>query len=122
MNREIIRIENNIVSVPVSGKIRMTAFEIASLFEVYTQTVNVNIKAILKSDIVKVDISGPVTVVGNTLMPDFYGLEMITALAFRIKSHKTEIFREWLMRKAVTSTAGQRILKNIRWDDKVLLN
>ena len=100
----------------------MTAFEIASLFEVYTQTVNVNIKAILKSDIVKVDISGPVTVVGNTLMPDFYGLEMITALAFRIKSHKTEIFREWLMRKAVTSTAGQRILKNIRWDDKVLLN
>jgi len=122
MNRKIITIENGIVSVPVSGKIRMTAFEIASLFEVYTQTVNSNIKAIMKSDIVKVNISCPVTVVGNTLVPDFYGLEMIIALAFRIKSHKAEVFREWLMRKAITNTAGQQILRSIQWNNKALLN
>lgn len=122
MKREIIRIENGIVFVPVSGKIRMTAFEIASLFDVYTQTVNTNIKAIMKSDIVKVNISCPVTVVGNTLMPDFYELEMITALSFRIKSYKAEVFREWLMRKAVTNTVGQQILMNIRWNNKELQN
>ena len=122
MKREVIRIENGVVFVPPSGKIRMTAFEIASLFEVYTQTVNTNIKAIMKSDIVKVNISCPVTVVGNTLMPDFYELEMIIALSFKIKSHKAEVFREWLMRKAVANTVSQQILKNIRWDNKALQN
>ena len=125
MKRKIMTIENGIVSLPASGKIQMTTFEIAALFEVYTQTVNSNIKAIMKSDIIKVDISCPVTVAGNILMPDFYGLEMIIALSFRIQSYKAEIFRNWLMRKATTKkkkTAGQQILRCIQWGNKALLN
>jgi hypothetical protein len=122
MKREIITIENGIVYLSQSGDIQMTAFEIAALFEIYVQTINTGIKTILKSDIVKVDISCPVTVVGNTLMPDFYNLEMITALAFRIKSYKAEIFRDWLIRKALANTVSQQILMSIQWDNKALLN
>lgn len=99
MKKTIITIEGGIVTVPQSGDIRMTAFEIAALFEVYVQTVNGAIKAVLKSGIVKADISRPLTVSGNTLLPDVYGLDMITALAFRIHSPKTEIFRDWIIRR-----------------------
>ena len=101
MKREIIIIDNGIVSIPQSGAIRMTAHEIASLFEVYILTINNHAKAILKSGVIQMDVSCPATVIGNTIMPDFYGLDMITALAFRIQSHKAEVFREWLIKKAV---------------------
>lgn len=99
MENRIIRIENGIVSVPQSGEIRMTTFEIAALFGVYTQTVNAGIKAILKSGVVKVDISFPATVSGNTVLPDVYGLEMIIALAFRIRSYNAEVLRKWTIWK-----------------------
>lgn len=109
MKRATITIENGMVSVPQSGEIRMTTFEIAALFEVYVQTVNGGIKAILKSGIVKADVSRPVTVDGNTLMPDVYGLEMIVALSFRIESRNAEVFRKWLTRKVTAKTSGLQI-------------
>jgi len=101
MKREIIRIENGIVSLPQSGNVSMKAFEIASLFEVYVREINNHAKAILKSGIIQADVSCPATVIGNTIMPDVYGLDMITALAFRIQSHKAEVFRNWLIKQAV---------------------
>ncbi len=109
MKTAIITIENGMVSVPQSGDVRMTAFEIAALFEVYVQTVNGGIKAILKSGIVKADISCPVTVTGNTLLPDVYGLDMIVALSFRIESRNVDVFRKWLMRKITAKTLGLQI-------------
>jgi len=122
MKRKIIRIENGIVSVPQSGNVRMKAFEIASLFEVYVRTIDNHAKAILKSGIIQADVSCPATVTGNTIMPNVYGLDMITALAFRIQSHKVGIFRNWTVRKMIANTAGQQILMNIRLGNKVLLN
>ena len=122
MKRKIITIENGVVSVPQSGEIRMTAFEIASLFEVYVRTINNHTKAILKSEVIRPDTSCPATVIGNTIMQDLYGLDMIIALAFRIQSHKAEVFRDWLMRRMITNTAEQQILMNIQWDNKTLLN
>jgi hypothetical protein len=119
---QIITIKNGIVLIPQSGEMRMTVYEIAALFEVYAQTVNANIKAVLKSGVVKPDVSCPATVSGNIILPDTYGLEMITVLSFRIKSKNAEIFRNWLMRKMVTNTVGQQILINIRWGDRALLN
>jgi len=51
MKRGIIKIsENGIVSLDT--EIRMTTYEIAYLFGVYLHTVNANIKAILKSEVV----------------------------------------------------------------------
>ena len=110
METKTITIENGMVSVPQSGEIRMTAFEIAALFEVYVQTVNANIKAVLKSGVIKTDISLPATVSGNTLIPDVYGLNMITALAFRVHSPKTEIFRDWVIRRITTNPLPPKII------------
>ncbi|MDR0686070.1 MAG: helix-turn-helix domain-containing protein [Dysgonamonadaceae bacterium] len=109
MKRKIITIENGLVSVPQSGEVRMTASEIAALFEVYVQTVYTNIKAVLKLGIVKTDVSCAVIVTGNTLMPDEYGLDMITALAFRLHSSKTEIFREWVIHR-ITAKPSQTLV------------
>ena len=100
MENRIVTIKNGVVSVPQSGDIRMTQHEIASLFEVYVQTVKANIKAVLKSGVIKADISCAVTIAGNTILPDVYGLDMITALAFRIHSPNAQIFREYIIRKA----------------------
>jgi hypothetical protein len=36
-----------------------------------------------------------------TIYPDYYGLEMIVAVAFRVQSHNAKIFREWVVNKAV---------------------
>jgi hypothetical protein len=77
----------------------MTVCEIAALFEVYVRTINDHTKVILKSEIIKTGGSCPATVTGNIILPDVYGLDMITALAFRIHSPKAEIFREWVIQR-----------------------
>ena len=110
MKRKIITIENGLVSVPQSGEVRMTAFEIAALFEVYVRTINDHAKAILKSGIVKADVSCPATVAGNTLIPDVYGLDMITALAFRVHSPKAEMFREWVIRRIMVNPLPPKLI------------
>jgi hypothetical protein len=101
MKRKLITIENGMVSVPQSGEVKMTASEIASLFDVYVREIYNHAKAVMKLEVIKVDVSCPATVIGNTIMPDIYGLDMIIALAFRIQSHKAEVFRSWLMKQAV---------------------
>lgn len=110
MKRKIITIENGIVSVPATAGIRMTRHEIAALFEVYIQTVNANIKAVLKAGIIKADISCPATMAGNIILPDVCGLEMIIALSFRIKSRNADVLRGWIMRKAISNITGIEIL------------
>lgn len=120
METRIIKIENGMVSVPQSGEIRMTAFEIAALFDVYVQTVNANIKAVLKSGVIKADISRPVTVSGNTLIPDDYGLDMITALAFRVHSSKAEIFRDWVIRRITANPLPAKLI--IQLSNRALYN
>jgi hypothetical protein len=108
MERKIITIENGLVSVPQS-EIRMTAVEIAALFEVYVRTINDQAKAILKSGVIKTVGSCTVTVTGNTIMPDVYGLDMITALAFWLHSPKAEMFREWVIRR-ITAKPSQTLM------------
>ena len=120
MKRTIIAIENGIVTVPQSGEVRMSAFEIAALFEVYVQTVNGGIKTILKSGIVKADIPCPVTVTGNILLPDIYGLDMITALAFRVRSPKAEIFRDWVIRRITANPLPTKLI--VQLSNKALYN
>jgi len=122
MKRKIIRIENDIVSVPKSVEIKMTASEIAFLFDVYIREIYNHAKAIMKSGIIQVDVSVPLIVIGNTVLPDVYGLEMIVAFAFRIHSQNAEVFRNWIIKKMISNTSGQQILMSIWWNDKALLN
>jgi predicted transcriptional regulator len=91
--------DSRVVSVP--NEVRMTISEIADLFGIYYQTAKKLVRAIEKSGVADGDNSMSCTVEGMKIYPDYYGLEMIIAVAFRIQSHEAEIFRNWLVRKAV---------------------
>lgn len=90
-------------SVSVPGKVMMQDFEIAGLFGVKIPTVRANIRTILKTGIVTGDLTNGATLVGNNILPDCYGLDMIIALAFRIHSSQAGIFRRWILGKVTKS-------------------
>ena len=98
--REIITItDNGMVTIP--NNVRMHIGEIADLFGIYYRKVKRHIRAIEKSGIAQGDDSMGGTVEGRNIYPDYYGLEIIIALAFRIQSRNAEVFREWLCGKAI---------------------
>ncbi|GHT36851.1 hypothetical protein AGMMS49574_29150 [Bacteroidia bacterium] len=110
---QIITIENGIISVPQSGEVMMTSFEIAALFGVYVRTINGHVKAILKSGVIRTDISCPATVTGNSVIPDVYGLDMITALAFRVHSPEAELFRERVIRRITANPLPAKLIMQL---------
>ena len=113
--------DNGMVSVP--SDVRMSISEIASLFGIYYQTAKKNIRSIEKSGIATGDDSMGSYVERMKVYPDYYGLEMIIALAFRIRSYRTEIFRNWMVRKLTTMLVPQEFLINFQSDiDKIILN
>lgn len=89
---------NGTVSVP--DKVMMRDFEIAELFGAMILTIRSNVRAILKSEVVTIDTRYGGTVIGASLLPDYYELDMIIALAFRIHSRNAGILRKWILRKA----------------------
>lgn len=105
MKREnIITIsDNGIVSIPTT--VSMQDFEIVELFGINYPTVRTNIKAILKSNVCYGDYSQGGVVYGTTVYPEFYGLDMIIAIASRVQTHNTKIFRDYILRKLIQPTA-----------------
>ena len=85
--------------VHMSITVQMRDFEIAQLFGVFQQNIKSNIRAILKSGVVTASYEHGATQQGNTILPDYYDLEMITALAFRVRSPKANMFRRWIMKR-----------------------
>lgn len=124
MKREIITINGNgQVSVPYS--VQMRDFEIAELFEVMMPTVRSNIRAILKIGIATADLTNGATLVGCNVLPDYHGLDMVMALAFRIQSPQTEVFRRWILErvtKAERSTINQPIFISVDKSINRLIN
>ncbi|MDR2810784.1 MAG: virulence RhuM family protein [Tannerellaceae bacterium] len=99
MENRIIRIENGVVSVP--DRVEMSIAEIADMFGIYYRTAKQHIRSIEKSGVVDGDYTTSCSVEGLTIHPDYYELEMIIAVAFRVQSAKAEIFRRHIMRKVV---------------------
>ena len=91
--------ENGNVSVPVN--VQMRDFEIAELLGVMIPAVKSNIQAIIKSKVVMADTTNGATLVGNNILPDYFGLDMVMALAFRIYSWQAEILRQWILKKVI---------------------
>ena len=114
MNREKITInEQGILSFPANGNVWMTEYEIADLFQVFISAVITNRKAILKSGVFwKEDICKEVKTQNGSV--EQYNLEMIMALAFRIKSYRTEIFRKWLLKKISKEEIPEILLLSIQ--------
>lgn len=96
--REIITMtDNGIITIP--NNVRMSIGEIADLFGIYYSTAKRYIRAIEKSGIVRGDDSMDCVVEGRNTFSEYYGLEMIIALAFRIQSKNTEKLRTWILTK-----------------------
>lgn len=102
MKRGKIEIKNNEVFIyPMGGTLWLTRYQIADLFGVFISTVGRYIQSILKSGsleqgnvvLQKKNIDGAVI--------ELYNLEIIIALAFRIRSEKAEVFRAWVIRRTV---------------------
>jgi len=106
MKKQKITISDNGV-VSVGKNVLMSQSELVNLFDVFTSKISSNIKVILKSGVVTASCQHGATQIGNATLPDYYDLEMITALAFRVNSPKAKIFRDWVMKKALQKSTSQ---------------
>lgn len=96
-------IENGQVTIrPTANGVWLTQSQIADLFGVFTAAVSANIRAILKSGVLHEDRVVRRTRCRNGNIVERYSLEMITALAFRLKSENAEVFRRWIIEQATT--------------------
>ncbi|MCL2561859.1 MAG: hypothetical protein FWE10_06030 [Rikenellaceae bacterium] len=95
-----------IVEPGSDGEIRLTHWELAQLLGVYTATITANIRAIIRSGAVRLPLDCPVTPMGNTLMPESVGMDIIIALAFRLDSPAADTFRKWVIGKAMTKSSS----------------
>ena len=89
----IKREEGRVTSPRKAGGIWLTQHQIADLFGVFVSTVGSNIRSILKNEILQEDKVCRHNSNGNGSILILYNLEMITALAFRLKSQKAGQFR-----------------------------
>lgn len=127
MKREKITMsENGIITLPSnpSETVWMSDFKIAELFGVMLPTIKSNIRAILKTGIVAEDITYGATLVGRNILPDYFRLDMVVALAFRINSYKADMLRRWIieMISMKNSSANYQILipTDGKCDNKIL--
>jgi hypothetical protein len=78
----------------------MTICEIAALLGIFSPTAKRHIRAIEKSGIADGDYKMTCVAEGMGVHPEFYGLEMIAAVAFRVRSWQADKFRQWLIGRA----------------------
>lgn len=116
MNKEIVTIENGVVSVPTSTEIWMTQHQLADLFQCFVGKINANVRAILKGGVLDEAKVCRTYHYKNGNSVEQYNLEMIIALAFRIRSYNADLLREWLMKKAVASTTQKQVLMIVDWN------
>ena len=101
MTTQPITIENGCVIIrSTTNEVWLTQSQIADLFGVFTAAVNANIRAIRKNGVLHEDRVFRRTRCRNGNIVEKYNLEMITALAFRLKSENTEVFRRWIIERA----------------------
>ncbi|MEO5179623.1 hypothetical protein ABH207_10405 [Bacteroides ovatus] len=87
MKRNIIKItEHGTITIP-SETVWMSEAELVCLFGVIAPTVRAAIKAVYKSGILKVHEAQRYIHLSDKISMDVYSLEMVVALAFRIRSY-----------------------------------
>lgn len=105
MPTQPITIENGLVTIhPTANGVWLTQSQIADLFGVFSAAVSANIRVILKSGALHEDRVVRRTRCRNGNIVERYSLEMITALAFRLKSENAEAFRRWIVKCTTTPT------------------
>ena len=104
--------DNGTVIVP--GETKMSIQEIADLFGVYYHTAKKHIRAIEKLGVAGGDYSGSCTCEGSKIYPDYYGLEMVIAVAFQVQSANAEVFRKWIYRRVVRTEIPKMLMLPIQ--------
>ena len=105
MTTHPITIENGQVTIhPATNGVWLTQSQIADLFGVFTAAVSTNIRTILKSEVLHEDRVIHCARCRNGNIVERYSLEIIVALAFRLKSENAEAFRRWIVERATTPT------------------
>ena len=110
MKEKAITIANGTVNIPATEDIWMTQHQIADLFECFVAKVNANVRSILKSGVLDERKACREHTYKNGNIVELYGLEMIMALSFRIKTRNAELFRQHLMKQAVNHPKTGQIL------------
>ena len=105
MTTQPITIESGRVTIrSITNGVWLTQSQIADLFGVFFAAVCANIRAILKSGVLYEDRVVRHIRYRDGNIVEKYNLEMITALAFRLKFEKAEAFRRWIVERTTTST------------------
>ena len=89
--------------IPVNGTVWLTKSELIQLFDVYQQTINACINAVLKEGIFNIEDVCKYNLIGNTTKNTIkyevyeFNFEFIVAMAFRIRSENADILRKWII-------------------------
>lgn len=103
MNRGIITIsETGVVTVP-TAPVWMTQFEIADLFGVFSCDIRKAIRAIYKNKELSETYTMKYIKQTDGISYDVYNLEMIIAIAFRICSKESALFRRFIINEISTT-------------------
>ena len=106
MNRGIITInETGIVTMP-KAPVWMTKFEIADLFGVFSCDIRKAIWAIYKNKELSETDTKKYIKQPDGISYDVYSLEMIIAIAFKICSKETLLFRRFVINEICTTKKG----------------
>ena len=109
MNRGIITIsETGVVIVP-TAPIWMTKFEIADMFGVFSYDIRKAIRAIYKNKELSETDTMKYIKQTDGISYDVYNLEMVIAIAFRICSKETLLFRRFVISEICTAKKGNPI-------------
>ena len=102
MNRGIITISKTGAVTMPTAPVWMTQFEIADLFGVFSCDVRKAIRSIYKNKELNEVETMKYVKQANGISYDVYSLEMVIAVAFRVCSKESILFRQFVMDKVCT--------------------
>ncbi len=85
----------------INGTLWLSQWQMATLFNVYTKTIESSLKAIFKAGLLKeYEVSRIHTFVNNGRESEqiLYNLDALIFIGFRIASFETKAFREWVLK------------------------
>lgn len=85
----------------INGTLWLSQWEMATLFNVYTKTIEGSLRAIFKAGLLREDeVSRTYTFLNNgrESLQILYNLETLIFVGFRISSFEAKAFREWVMK------------------------
>ncbi len=105
-NRGIITISETGAVIMPTAPVWMTKFEIADLFGIFSYDIRKAIRVIYKSK--ELNEAGTMRYIRQPdgISYDVYSLEMVIAVAFRICSKESILFRRFVVSKASAGTKG----------------